>query len=454
MGAIGLSFGAATSGQGINVANTVSQIVAGYQSVETPWKNQLTALQAGDAAFTSIGSDLATLSTSLTALTNFDGVLAGKQGSSSDPNVLSLISAATNATAGSHTIEVTGLATTSSSYSDVLPNADSGVSGSLSIQVGSGAATNFTLNSTDNTLGTLASAINAASIGVTANVITDAKGSRLSVVSDTSGSAGALAISSSLSNSANGSTVGTYVGQSGADASLTVDGVSIFSASNTVSNAIPGVTFQLLQKSSSPIQVQITNNTGAVGSAFQNLVSAYNAVVKDLQTQQGSDSSGNAEPLRASPTLSLLQQELSGALTAISSGTGVNSFSDLGLSIQKDGTLALNADTLTSQLNSNYAGVTSFFQDANSVGAAFGKVLTGLSSASPTGIVYQALQQNKTQEGNLNADIANEETVIASKKALLTSQLNTANAILQQIPSQLNYVNELYSAITGYGAKQ
>ena len=103
-------------------------------------------------------------------------------------------------------------------------------------------------------------------------------------------------------------------GHTGADASLTVDGVSLTSSSNTVTNAIPGVTFQLLNTSSSAVQVEITNNDSAVSSAMNDLVTAYNAVVEDLTAQEGKDSSGNAEPLYGDPTISLLQTQLASAL--------------------------------------------------------------------------------------------------------------------------------------------
>ena len=65
MGTVGFSFGSATSGQGFDVATTVTQILASEQAIETPWQNQLTALQAQDAGFTSLGTDLSALSTSL-----------------------------------------------------------------------------------------------------------------------------------------------------------------------------------------------------------------------------------------------------------------------------------------------------------------------------------------------------------------------------------------------------
>ena len=87
MGAVGINFGAATSGTGFDVTTTVASIVANLQQVETPWNTQLTALKADDTALTSIGTDLSSLSTSLNALNDFEGVMTEKQGSSSDTNV-------------------------------------------------------------------------------------------------------------------------------------------------------------------------------------------------------------------------------------------------------------------------------------------------------------------------------------------------------------------------------
>jgi flagellar hook-associated protein 2 len=53
-------------------------------------------------------------------------------------------------------------------------------------------------------------------------------------------------------------------------------------------------------------------------------------------------------------------------------------------------------------------------------------------------------------ESTLNANISREESLISVEQASLTNELNQANEIMQQLPSQLNGMNELYSAITGY----
>src|ERR1700729_990207 len=445
MGTVGLSFGAATSGQGFDVASTVTQIQASEQAIETPWKSQLTALQAQDTIFTSLGSDLSTLTTSLQALTDFEGTFAEKQGSSSNTDLLSLTAADATSVAGSHTVVINSLAQTSSEVSGAISNAGDTLSGSVTIQ-----GQEFDIDSSNNTLSTLSAAINAADIGVKASVITDSSGSRLSLVSGTSGATGQLAVQISLSGAASGN-IAFQVGQTGKDASLTVDGVSVTSSSNTVSNAISGVTFQLLGSSAgTEVQVEITNDNTDIATAMNSFVTAYNAVIKDINTQEGNDSSGNAEPLYGNPTLAMIQSQLTGSLFGGAASGSISNITQLGIGMNNDGTLALNADTLNSVLNSNFPDVTGFLQNSGSFGQTMAATLNNLGTQAPNGAVYLAQQQNSAQEAALNTDISNEDAVLAAQKTQLTDELNTANEILQSIPSQLNEVNEMYSAITGY----
>ena len=451
MGTVGLSFGSATSGAGFNVATTVTSILAIEQGTETPWKTQLTSLQAKDTAFTTLGTGLSSLSTALSSLTDFDGVLAAKEGSSSDTNVLTLTSASSSAVAGSHTVVVNSLASTSSQYSAELTNKTDTLSGSVSIQVGSGAAKTITLDSTNNTLATLATAINSGTYGVTASVVSDTNGSRLSLVSNTSGAAGALTVGGSLSDGTTSSAVGFSVGTVGADAQLTVDGLSTTSASNTVTGAIPGVTFQLLAAApSTTLQIQITNDNSSVETALQSFVTAYNSVASTVSTQEGKDTSGNAEPLFGDPTLSLVQSQLAAAFAGGSASGAISNIAQLGLSLGENGQLTLDTSTLDSALNANYADVTGYLQNSGSFGQNFSSILNGLSSTGTTGAVYLALQQDSTEETGLNANVTAEDARIATDKTTLTTELNAANQILQSIPSQLTEVNELYSSLTGY----
>lgn len=467
MGNVGISFGSPTSGQGFDVSSTVDQIVTNMQAVETPWKNQLTALQAQDTALTTIGTDLSSLSTALQTLTDFQGVLSEKQGSSSDTNVLDLTGASNSAVAGSHTVAVNQLAVTSSYYSTDIGASDV-LSGSLiingqTVTLSDGTATDGSGNTIpqNNTLATLASYINNGSYGVTAQITTDSSGQRLSLVSKTSGAKGSITVHASAltdtTTSANNPI--TFQGQAGQDASMTVDGIPMTSSSNTVTTAIPGVTFQLLSATpGTTVQVEITNDNSAVETAVNNFVSAYNTVAKDLNTQEGKDSSGNPEPLDGNPALALLQEQLSQALNFTQSSGAITSLTQLGLeaSASADGTITLNTNTLDNALNSNFSDVIAFLQPSASF-TSFGGNLTSaldhLGNNAPFGITYMALQQNSSIESQLNDNIDNEETLISGEKTQLTSELNQANYTLQQIPEQLQYVDEMYSAITGYNQK-
>ena len=452
MGTVGLSFGSATSGTGFDVASTVTSILAIESAIESPWKAQLTGLQAKDTALSGLGTSLSTLSTAVSALTNFDGVLAQKQGSSSNTNALTLSAASSSAVAGSHTVTVTSLAATSSKYSGSITSTDT-LSGSLTLRIGSRTSQTITLDSTDSTLSTLAAAINNGSYGVTASVVTDTNGSRLSLVSATSGSAGQITLTSNLTDATTSSTLSFTTGQNGADAQFNVDGLDTTSASNTVTGAIPGVTFQLLAPSTSAIQVQITNDNSSVETAVQTFVTAYNAVATAIKTQEGNDSTGAAEPLFGDPTLSLLQNQLSSSLLGGTASGSITNIGQLGISLGEDGQLTLNVSNLDSTLNSSFSDVTGYFQSTGSFGQTLSTSLNSLGSSSTTGAISLALAQNSTQETDINSDVTAEDARVAADKTRLTTELTTANQILQAIPQQLSYFDEIYSATTGYNTK-
>ncbi len=381
------------------------------------------------------------------ALTSFDGVFAAKQGSSSNTNVLALSSASTTAVSGSHTIVVTSLATTSTEYSDKIPSASDTLDGSITLN-----GHQITLDSTNNTLTSLAKAINLGSYGVSASVVNDSTGARLSLVSKTSGAAGQITFSSSLTDTTNSNTaVGFTSGQPAADAQLSVDGLPTTSASNTVSGVIPGVTFQLLASSpGNPVQVQISNDNSSIESAVQSFVTAYNAVVADLATQEGKDSSGNAQPLYGDPTLALIQTQLSSGLLAGATTGSIKSLSQLGVTLGQDGTLSFSSSTLDDALNTNFSDVLGFLQNSDSFGQSFTKTLNQLGTNSVYGAVSLAKSQNATLEASLNDNITQQDARIALDKTNLTNELNAANEILQGIPTTLSGLNQIYNAITGY----
>ena len=480
MGNVGLNFGSATSGNGFDVVSTVNQIVANLQTVETPWKNQLTSLEARDTALSSLGAQLSTLNNDLLALTDFQGTMAAKVGSSSDTSVLQLSSASATAVAGTHTIVVQNLAQTSSAATDAIPATDV-LTGGITFKIGNGdwQTVNVGDSSTPATLSGLSAAINAAGLSLQASVLTNADGTqRLTLLSRIPGAAGQIMVADSTNNPGGPTTLadstapnvngglGLKTVQKGLDALMNVDGIEVTSASNSVSNAIPGVTFQLLSSGVSTssagttppesVQVVIDSDTSTIESAIKTFVDDYNALIKDANGQEGNAASGKAQPLYGTSVLAQLQQGLQSALSASFGSGAINSLISLGITATAaaDGTISLNLDTLSNAVDSNFDQVVSFFQDADKFGSAFRSTLDGLgTSQSKGGAIALALKENQSQESNLNDNIERQEVLIATQKEHLTAELNLANQILQSIPQQIQQVDEIYSAITGYKPK-
>jgi flagellar hook-associated protein 2 len=381
--------------------------------------------------------------------------------------------------AGTHTISVQNLAQTSSAASDTVGAKDT-LTGGITFKVGTGGwqTVNVGDGSTATTLAGLSAAINRAALGVTANVLTNADGSqRLSLVSQSHGAAGQITIADVTNNPAKPTTLadstvtdknpglGLATIQNGMDATITVDGVSgITSASNTVTNAIPGVTFQLLSTGTASsgetpetVQVVIDTDTTSIETAINTFVTDYNATMKAINAQEGKDSIGNPQPLYGTSVLAKLQEGLLSAMSGSFGTNAINSLISLGITANPsaDGTISLDADKLSSALNSNFNQVVSFFQDTGSFGSTFTNTLNGLGNSSAEGgAISLALKEDSSQETTLNDNISKEDALIATQKANLTTELNAANQILQAIPEMINQVNEMYSAITGYSRNQ
>jgi flagellar hook-associated protein 2 len=450
MGTVGINFGSATSGTGFDVASTVTSIMANMRAPETAWTTQTTALQAQDTALSALGTDMSALSSALATLTSFDGAFSQKNGAVSDTATVALTNADSTASAGTHTLTVQTLATTSQQHSSAVA-AGATLSGTFTLQVGTGAAQSITLNASNNTVTGLATAINNLNAGVNATVISDSTGSHLSLTSANSGAANEITANAGGLTDSNGKTLSMTETQAGADAAYTLDGIPLTSSSNTVSNALTGVTFQLLGTSSSNVTMQISDDTSGISSALSTFVSAYNTLASALAAQEGKDSSGNAEPLFGDQTLSLIQSQLSTALAFATSNSGTSSnLAQVGITANTTGQLSLDTNALSTALSKNFSGVTSFFQNAGDFGQNLTTVLNGL-GATGQGALALRSTQNATEESTLTADKADLEDRLTTYQANLTTELNTANQILQSIPSQLDEVDQIYAAITGYG---
>ena len=433
--------GAATPG--IDVTAAVNAAVTAAEAPENVWESQETTLADQTSALTQIQTNTTSLDNDMQALNSLTGPLSSVTATSSNSSVLTA-SAASGSSTGNFAVVVTSLASTASYASTAVASATTDLPAeSITITPSGGTATTITTGSGVDTLTDLENAINSDDLGVTASIVTDATGSRLAIVSNTSGSAGSFTATSS------GGSFGFTAGATGSDASLTVNGISITSASNTVTGAIPGVTLNLLSASpSAQVSLSLAPDTSSVSTAINQFVSDYNTLIGDLNTEF-SDTSGSGQGVLAQdPTVQTLQSDLLGALdytatTGTGSSAAVTSLASLGISVNTDGTLTVNSTTLNSALQNNFSQVQNFFQGSalNGFANSLDQQLTSFISPAD-GAFTVDLQSISSENTTLQSDVTNfQNNVIVPLQAQLTSEFNSAEIALQQLPGEIKDVD-------------
>lgn len=454
---MGVSFNASSllNGNGINVQSVVSAILAPQNRSLTALQNQQTDLSTQAGLLTGFNNNLTNLATAMSALANVNGPLASLTAASSQPTIVTA-SAQTTALPGTHQIVVSSLATAGTVYTDPLTDGNTSIlpsgaaSGDIQLQVGGASGTSHDIVITqgnNDTLTTLASYINAQGWGVSASVVSDANGARLAVYSQSTGTSGALAITSNTSILNFKTPVG------GTNASLTVDGVPLQSSTNTVTGAIPGVTLNLVSAApGTPAQITVGPDATQAAAAITSFVTAYNAVVGNLNTQFTVNPATNTEgPLGGDSSLRSLQASLlNDATYSITGNSGLVNLASLGINLNNDGTLTIDNTQLNNTFTANPGAFQSFFQNALATGFAnnFSSDLTKLTDP-VQGIVNLDIAGNKTQQQALTTQIANLQDRLSTQKAALTLQYAQVNATLEAYPSLLQEVTAEIGALNG-----
>jgi flagellar hook-associated protein 2 len=425
-----------SSSSGINVASAVSQAMAALSAPETQWENDQAALQIKTTDIDQIQTDVSTLQTSLTALSDPAGALATMTATSSDTDVVQA-SAAVGAAAGTHVVVVNNIASTASSYSNSVASSSTTLAaGGFTLQVGSGPATQITIGSGVNTLDELASSINTQNLGVTASVVNDSSGSRLAIVSNSSGAANGFTIT-------NASGLTFTQASAGQDASLTVDGIPIDSASNTVSGAVNGLTLNLVGAApGGQVTVSVAPDSGQISQALTNFVSAYNTAIGDVNTQYTVNAANQEGPLAGDSAVQLLQDNLLSAAGYSGGGNGISTLADLGISMNNDGTLSVNSITLNNAIQNNFSAVQTFMQGTSSNGfASFLNNQLNTLTAPGSGAFTVDLQSISSENTDLQNQINSFQTYLNAQQTLLTAQYNQADITLQEIPEEQAQIN-------------
>lgn len=445
-------------GSGLDVNSIVEKLMEIERKPLATFDAKQNTYQTKLSAYSILKSNLASLQTAATSLATAS-TFTSKTATVSDGTVLSA-SASTDVPSGSYSISVTQLAKfhTVRSNTDYAATSDTFNTGTLSISIGGGAAVDVVVDGSNNSLAGIRQAINDADAGVTAAIINDGSTNRLILTSNTSGSVGAINVTvsddgSGGSHALSGLDTANLVDVQTADnAAFTINGLSVTRSSNTVTDVIDGLTLSLTKGTlATPGEATITvaRNTTAVTSAVESFVKAYNTVVDHLRSSSAYNSTtktGGA--LNAESTARSIRSDLGSLVFASVSGIagGVDGLSSIGVSMQVNGSLAIDSAKLKAAVEDSTKDLQSLFGQTTvgneGIAVRFGSALSlilagdGLIAGRTDGL-NSSISYIDQQRIDLNSRLSKIETRYRQKFAALDALAGSMSQTQQYLTTQL-----------------
>jgi flagellar hook-associated protein 2 len=451
------SSAAGAGGSVINVSSLVSQLVA---ATEAPQQSLIASqTQTNTTNISALGSLKGALSTFQSAL--------GALSSPSKFNVLNAntsndsvftASAAGGAIGGTYKVTVGNLATAQQLLSGPISGGSGATvgTGTLTLSLG-GTSFNVTVDGTDDTVAGIAAAINSATDnpGVSATVITGTDGAHLVLSSTLTGAANTISVAETDGGNAlsaltygSGDTGNYAVESDAADANFSIAGVAFASASNTVTGALTGVTLNLLgtTPAGGSATLTVANDTSTVVANIQSFVAAYNQL-QGAFAQLGSydQTTNTAGPMLGNPVLTGIQGQVNQTLHSLVGTSTYNTLASIGITTQKDGTLALNSATLQGALSSNFDAVSQLFSGGNGIAS---QLNTQITSDLATGNSIDSYSKTLIAQQNALTDQSNSlNTQMAAMTASLTQQYSALNTMLSSLQTTSSQLSQAFAAL-------
>jgi flagellar hook-associated protein 2 len=433
---------------GLDTNQIIQEEMAIYQQPVTNLQHQQTGLTATNKQLTSIQSELQTLSADALAVGD-PTLFETQQAVTSSDTTRVQASSATGAGVGGYQVSVTQLANSAqATYGYTSPTSDDAITingSAYTIKAGE-SVQDFADSINSDTNGTVyAAATNSGTV-----VFSSRQTGAASSVS-VSDSGGSLALQSS---------------KAGQDALFSVDGVSGNSASNTVTNAIGGVSLTLtgVTTTSGPVTVNVgapAPNSTNISNAINTFVTQYNKVISDIQTQlaqQPSSTDPTQGTLYGDPELKDLLSQMRSIMYTPGSGlpTGAATMDDIGVSTGAttgtgaesqsalSGNLTLNATALTNMLTSNASGVKSILSRWSS-----SFVSTVDNAADPSGTLNARINGDGSQISNLGNRISSMQSALTDKQNFLVQEFAQLEAALSSNQSESSWLTSQIASLPG-----
>ncbi|WP_297325497.1 flagellar filament capping protein FliD [Nitrosomonas sp.] len=453
-------------GSGLDVNGIVKQLMtlesrplASLDSKEAIQQTKLTA-------FGSLKGAISSFQNNLVALAN-PAKYAAITANLADTTLANVSATSTTAT-GSHSLEIQTLAQSQKLKSANFTTTSTTIgSGTITIQFGTynngtftlnpdKAAQSITISPSNSSLAGIRDTINLANAGVTASIVNDGAGNRLVIASEDTGLNSALKITTIDTDASNTDNTGlsqlAYDASSGgttnltetvaaSNATLVIDGISINKASNKITDAIEGVTLDLLKSNlGSTTTLNLSRDTASIQSAVSSFVKSYNDLNKTITDLSKYDAATKqASILTGDSTLRSIQTKIRSVISdpLTTAGGGLSLLSEVGISFQKDGTLNLDTTKLSAVLSDSTKDVSTLF-------ASIGKTSDSLVS------FISAKPDTANGKYSLNiSQIATQGTAVGSAAAALTINTgvnDTLNLTIDGVKASVKIAAGTYTA--------
>ncbi len=408
----------------VNIANIPLQQLENQDSTDLSKKTQLGTLNAAVSSLTSAVQALGSLASS--------GAISA---TSSNPAAVSVTATGATAAATYTVNSVTTLAsaaseTSVSGYSDSASTPVSST-GTMNLQFG---ANNYAINLTSqtNNLVGLQSAINSLNAGVTASILTTGNGNFLSVSADSPG-----ATTLQLFDGAQGAGTTDLLtsANQGTNAVFMLNGLPVTRSENTINDLIAGTTLTLNSMATEPTTITLASDPTQLSSAIQNMVTAYNGVVTQIDGQTGP----SAGVLVGDPALLQVESTMQQLVTYQGSGA-VQSLADMGIDLNSDGTMSLDQSVFGGLTTAQLTSALQFFGSPTTGFGGLSQDLTDISDPIQGSIA--------NEENSLTSEDANLQTQITNTTASINTMQNNLFTQLSQADTLIATLNSQQSALT------
>ena len=359
---------------GIDTDNIVTGLLKIQQQQLDRMALRKNGIQQRQAAFKTVESRLLSLRADAGALSrSTNNPLTRLSVTASDEEAIKA-TASSSAIAGVYQMTINSTAQAHQVASQGFSDADSEITqGTFEIRLGSGDPRIITIDSNNNKLSDLASAINSSDTGISATIVKDSAGGstpfRLLFSSSNTGASNQITVTNNLAADS-GSAVKPVINfatpvQAASDARVTLGSgagaISVTSSTNQFKEAIGGVSFDLLQPTDGQ-KVSLTvakDNTAAV-TAVQSFVDSFNGVLNYIsENSKYNEAAGEGGLFLGNQSAAKVQQTLRTTIQNVIPGANplANRLSTVGIRFNDSGTLVLDKAKLENALNGNIEGV-------------------------------------------------------------------------------------------------